>query len=314
MKRPQLITIGEVALDVILLGVDQVPKRWSILGRTKAADIFTAGSAGYVAQCFAKLGGRAAVVGKIGDDNAGRFILKGFKQAGVSARHLIVERGIRTEISTVFLYDSGNKSSVVSEILPLKLSEYGPECLIGGNAFHVGGYLLYPNLSKGRILPWIRIAKKEGELVSADPQMSVTGKWSEPFRGLIEHLDLLLMDEEEAKNVSRKKRLFDAVEKLLKDGADVVAVKTGSKGCVVGTRGRIRRVAPFKTKPISTIGAGDAFDAAFIYSSLQGWSIDRRGHFANAVAAISTTQLGCMTAIPKAKSIERIVRSHYRGS
>ena len=91
MKSFELITLGEVALDVILLGVDRVPKRWSILGRTKAADIFTAGSAGYVAQCFAKLGGRAAVVGKIGDDNAGRFILKGFKQAGVSARHLRVE-------------------------------------------------------------------------------------------------------------------------------------------------------------------------------------------------------------------------------
>ena len=314
MKSPQLVTLGEVALDVILLGVDRVPKRWSILGRTKAADIFTAGSAGYVAQCFAKLGGRAAVVGKIGDDNAGRFILKGFKQAGVSARHLRVERGIRTEISTVFLYNNGNKSSVVSEILPLKLSEYDPECLIGGNAFHVGGYLLYPNLWKGRILPWIRIAKKEGELVSADPQMSVTNKWNEPFRGLIAHLDLLLMDEEEAKKVSRKNRLVDAVEKLLKDGADVVAVKTGGKGCVVGSHGRIRTIAPFKTKLISTIGAGDAFDAAFIYGSLQRWSIEKRGKFANTVAAISTNQLGCMTAIPKAKSVERRVRSYYHDS
>lgn len=314
MKSFSLLAFGEVALDVILCGVDQVPRRWSILGKTKTADIFAAGSAGYVAQCFAKLGGRAAIMGKIGNDNAGRFILDGFRQLGVSTQHLLIKRGLKTEISTVVLYNNRNKSSVVSEIPPLRLNEFDNECLIGGNAFHVGGYLLFPNLWGRRILPWIRFAKHEGELVSADPQMSVTGKWREPFRGIVEHLDLLLLDEEEAKRISGKKRLVNAVEKLQKDGADIVAVKTGMKGCVVGSRGRIRTIAPFKTKPVSTIGAGDAFDAAFIYGSLQGWAIEKRGLFANAVAAISTTQVGCMTAIPKAKSVERIIRLHYRSS
>ncbi len=314
MKRFNLLAFGEVALDVILCGVDQVPKRWSILGKAKTADIFAAGSAGYVAQCFTKLGGRAAIVGKIGNDNAGRFILNGFKQSGVSTQRLLIKRGTKTEISTVVLYNNGNKSSVVSEIPPLRLNDFDHRCLIGANAFHVGGYLLYPNLWESRILPWIRFAKHEGALVSVDPQMSITGKWSRPFQGIVEHLDLLLLDEEEAKRVSGKKRLVDTIEKLQKNGAEVVAVKTGRKGCVVGNRGRIRSVAPFQTEPVSTIGAGDAFDAAFIYGSLQGWTIEKRGLFANAVASISTTRLGCMTAIPKAKSVERIIRSNYRSS
>ena len=314
MKVFKLIVFGEVALDVILCGVDKVPKRWSILGKTKAVDMFTAGSAGYVAQCFAKLGGRASILGKVGNDNAGRFIFNGFKQLGVSTKYLLTKRGTKTEISTVVLYNNGNKSSVVSEIPPLRLNEFKRKCLIGGSAFHVGGYLLYPNLWKRRLLPWIRFAKREGELVSVDPQMSATGKWSQPFKGVVEHLDLLLLDEEEAKKVSGKRRLIDAIEKLQKDGADVVAVKTGSKGCIVGNGGRVRKIAPFKTKPVSTIGAGDAFDAAFIYGSLQGWSIERTGLFANAIASISTTRLGCTTAIPRAASAERLMRSHYTNS
>jgi sugar/nucleoside kinase (ribokinase family) len=307
-----LTAFGEVALDVILCGVDQVPKRWSILGKTKTAGIFTAGSAGYVAQCFAKLGGRVAILGKIGCDNAGRFVLDGFKQLGVSTQHLLIKRGIQTEISTVVVYNDRNKSSVVSKIHPLRLNEFDTRCLTGGGAFHVGGYLLYPNLWGKRILPWIRFANHEGRLVSVDPQMSVTGAWSEPFQDIVEHLDVLLLDEGEARKVARKKSLVDAIEKLQKDGAAIVAVKTGRKGCVVGSRGRIWRIAPFKTNVISAIGAGDAFDAAFIYASLQGWSVEKRGLFANAVAAISTTQLGCMTAIPRAKVIEKMVRSHYR--
>jgi sugar/nucleoside kinase (ribokinase family) len=98
---------------------------------------------------------------------------------------------------------------------------------------------------------------------------------------------------------------------LLKDGAGVVAVKAGRKGCILGHDGHIRRIAQFNTKPFSTIGAGDAFDAAFIYGSIQGWPVEKRGRFANVVAAISTTQLGCMTAIPRAQRAERITESYY---
>ncbi|MGA3406180.1 MAG: SIS domain-containing protein [Candidatus Bathyarchaeia archaeon] len=52
----QSVVMTKSFTDVILAGVDKVPKSWSILGRTKAAGIFTAGSAGYVAQCYSKLG------------------------------------------------------------------------------------------------------------------------------------------------------------------------------------------------------------------------------------------------------------------
>lgn len=311
MKAYDLISFGEVALDVILSGVENVPRRWSILGRMKAGSVFAAGTAGYVAQCFSKLGGQAAIVGKIGADNAGRFILDGFRQCGVSTDYLLVKKGVDTEISTVILYNDGNKSSVVSEILPLKLEQFDRKCLTGGKAFHFAGYLLYPNLWRKRILPWIRFARDEGQLVSMDPQMSATGKWSEPFRGILEHLDVLLLDEEEAKKISRRKRIIDAVEKLMKDGAQVVAVKAARRGCVVGQGGQIRMIRAFRTRPVSTIGAGDAFDAAFIYGSLQNWNVEKTARFSNVVAAISTTKYGCMTAIPRLKIAEKICDLYY---
>jgi len=312
MSACDLIAFGEVALDIILAGVDQVPRRWSILGRAKAACAVTAGTAGYVAQCFAKLGGRAVVVGKIGDDSAGRLVLDGFRQCGVSTRDLLVERGAETEISTVILYNDGNKSSVVSNILPLRVEEFSRRSLTGGRAFHFAGYLLYPNLWRKRAIPLFRTAKEEGLFVSADPQMSATIDWSEPFQGILEHLDVLLLDEEEAKRVSRKGSVDDAVECLLRGGPRIVAVKAGARGCVVGYGGRIRRVRGYRIKRVSTIGAGDAFDAAFIFGSLQNWSVEKTARFANVVAAISTTEYGCMTAIPAAKIAEQISQTYYR--
>jgi sugar/nucleoside kinase (ribokinase family) len=142
--------------------------------------------------------------------------------------------------------------------------------------------------------------------------MSVTGEWSKPFEGVLEHLDILLLDEAEAKNISRKRRTEDAVEALLSRGCATVAVKAGKMGCIVGERGRILWTKPFKTRPISTIGPGDAFDAAFIYGALKRWTLEKIAEFSNVVAALSTTRLGCMTAVPKARIAEKITESYYR--
>jgi fructokinase len=272
----------------------------------------SAGSAGYVAQCFAKLGGRASILGKIGNDNVGRLVLDGFDRCAVSTKELIVDREAETEISTVILYNDGNKSSVVSNILPLWPDEFSKSCLTNGRAFHFAGYLLYPNIWGKDAVSLFKMARNEGLLVSADPQMSATGEWRQPFDGILEHLDVLLVDEEEARKISQRKRVQDAIESLLRSGPRIVAVKSGRRGCIVGFGDRIRRIKAYEVSSISTIGAGDAFDAAFIYGSLKNWSVEKTACFANVVAAISTTQYGCMTAIPRAKTAEKISHAYYR--
>jgi sugar/nucleoside kinase (ribokinase family) len=309
MKGIDLVVLGEVALDVILAGVDKVPRCWSQVGKVRAAGVFTAGSAGYVAQCFSKLGGRAAIVGRIGDDSTGRIVAKGFHECGVSTRSLIVDETAETEVSTVIVYNDGSKSSVVSEAPPVKLGRLDVNCLQGVKAFHIGGYLMVPDLWGRSILRWIRYASRQGTLVTLDPQMSATGEWREAFEGILEHLDVLLLDEVEARKISRKKRTHDAVEYLLGRGVSTVAVKAGKRGSIVGERGRIISTRPVKTTPVSTIGAGDAFDAAFIYGSLQGWRLEKISRFSNTVAALSMTRLGCTTAVPRARDAEKIAQS-----
>ena len=312
METSDLIAFGEVALDIILAGVDQVPKRWSILGNARAACAVSAGTAGYVAQCFARLGGRASIIGKIGNDNVGRLVLDGFNRSAVSTEKLIIDREAETEISTVILYRDGNKSSVVSKILPLRPDQFSKRSLTNGRAFHFAGYLLYPNLWRKGAASLFKMAKNEGLLVSADPQMSATGDWSRPSQGILEHLDVLLLDEEEARKISQRTRVNDAIESLMRNGPRIVAVKSGRMGCTVGYGGRIRRFRAYSVKNVSTIGAGDAFDAAFIYGSLKNWSVEKAACFANVVAAISTTQYGCVTAIPRAKTAEKISQTYYR--
>jgi len=311
MKNVDLLVLGEVALDVILAGVDRVPHRWSEIGKVKAAGVFAAGSAGYMAQCFSKLGGRAAIVGRIGDDSPGGIVIEGFHDCGVSTSLLVTDEAVNTEVSTVIVYNDDDKSSVVTEVPPLSLNRLDLHCLRGAKALHIGGYLLLPDLWGRPLVRWIRYAKHEGALVSLDPQMSATGEWRKAFEGVLEHLDLLLLDEVEARKISHKEQTLDAVEHLLAEGVSTVAVKAGKRGCIIGEHGRIHSTRPFKTKPVSAIGAGDAFDAAFIYGTLHDWPIEKTARFSNVVAALSMTKLGCMTAIPRAKDAEKIMRTYY---
>ena len=307
----KLISFGEVALDVILAGVDQVPRRWAVLGRSKTASAVTAGTAGYVAQCFSKLGGSASVLGRIGNDNVGRLLLDGFRSCRVSTEDLIIDRAVDTEISTVILYNDGNKSSVVSNILPIDPADFRRRSLTDGSAFHFAGFLLYPNLWGRRAVSLFKRVNERGLLVTADPQMSATGAWGRPFERVLEHLDVLLLDEGEAKRISRRNSVGDAIDVLLHKGTRIVAVKLGAKGCIVGSEGRIRKVAAYKVRPVSTIGAGDAFDAAFIFGSLKNWSLEKSARFANVAAAISTTRYGCMNALPGAKIVEGLADTYY---
>lgn len=311
VETPDLTVFGEVALDVILAGVNQIPRRWEILGTVKAAHAVTAGSAGYVAQCFSKLGGRSSVLGKIGNDNVGTFVLDGLRRCEVSSKDLIVDRNVDTEISTVILYNDGNKSSVVSSIPPLTVTDFTRTSITNSRAFHFAGFLLYPNLWGKAAFSLFKMARSAELLVSADPQMSATGAWAKPFEGILNQLDVLLLDEEEAKRISRRKRLSDAVETLLRRGPRIVAVKSGARGCTVAYADRIYKVRAYKVEPVSTIGAGDAFDAAFIYGSLQNWEPVTIARFANVVAAISTTQYGCMNAVPNARTAEKLSKAYY---
>jgi len=296
---------------VILSGIERVPTSWSDMGRTKATGIFAAGSAGYVAQCFAKLGGQTAIVGRIGDDNIGKMVLDGFKRCHVSTRYLILDKTKTTQVSTVVQYNDGNKASINNEIPPLDPRLMDFSFVKKTKALHVGGYLLFPEIWGKNIQRWLRLANRENVLTSLDPQMSATGQWSSAFRGLFHLLDILLLDEAEAARIARKKRVTDAVEVLLRSGVATVVVKLGSKGCMIGGNGKLRSIKAVETKSVSTIGAGDAFDAAFVYGTLKNWPFEKAAKFANVVAAMSTTQLGCMTAIPRAAVAERIAETYY---
>jgi ribokinase len=90
----------------------------------------------------------------------------------------------------------------------------------------------------------------------------------------------------------------------------IIAVKLGSKGCYVTDGRRSHLVAPFKVKVIDTTGAGDAFDAGFLYGLLAGMTLDEAAKAGNFVASRCVMAMGARTGLP---SLENLKKSMGRG-
>lgn len=75
-------------------------------------------------------------------------------------------------------------------------------------------------------------------------------------------------------------------------GIDVLCVTLGSQGCAIWVEGKLTRYAGFSVQVVDTVGAGDAFSAAFLHGVLLQWPMERTCAFANAVGAIVASRAG----------------------
>jgi sugar/nucleoside kinase (ribokinase family) len=93
----------------------------------------------------------------------------------------------------------------------------------------------------------------------------------------------------------------------------VVVVKLGAQGCLACADGELSRIPTFPVRPQDTTGAGDAFDAAFVFALTVGLALPDALEVANAGAALSTTRPGAITAFPDAAGLRAFLRAHGRG-
>ena len=92
------------------------------------------------------------------------------------------------------------------------------------------------------------------------------------------------------------------------DGAQLVAVSLGARGCYYATRKARNYVRGWPVEAVDTTGAGDTFHGAYIFGLLKGWGLAERLKFASAVAAIKCTRLGAQSS-PRFEEVNEFLKS-----
>jgi sugar/nucleoside kinase (ribokinase family) len=154
---------------------------------------------------------------------------------------------------------------------------------------HVASYFLQKALQPG--LPAVfKRARSLGLSTSLDTNFDPSGKWS-GFDALLAVTNVFLPNETEACSLAGVDTV-DLAATILSGKVETLAVKLGARGALGVSKNQIARAASIPVEVVDTVGAGDSFDAGFIFGYLQGWPLERSLRLATVCGALSTRVAG----------------------
>ncbi|MGC9095304.1 MAG: carbohydrate kinase family protein [Candidatus Bathyarchaeia archaeon] len=180
-------------------------------------------------------------------------------------------------------------------------SDLNKEYLSSSEHVHITG------LSFDTALAAAKIAKKANITVSFDPGRLMSKVGLIKLLPLLRHVDQILLNQDEARELTGANELEKAAKTLLKFGPQTVIIKRGSDGVFAMNHSESFGVPAYSVKVADTTGAGDAFSAGFITAQLEGKNLEDSVEFANATANLKITRVGAR-ALPNRKAVERFLK------
>jgi sugar/nucleoside kinase (ribokinase family) len=294
-KRFDVLVAGEINPDLILTG--DVEPAFGQVEKLVDDAVLCIGSSSVIFACgAARLGLKVAFIGICGQDVFGRFMLDEMQRAGVDVTPVILREDGKTGLSVILNRQADRAIlSHAGLMASLRAEDVTDELLRESRHLHVASYFLQTALQPG--LPDLFTRARALNLTtSLDTNYDPREEWRS-FDELLAVTHVLMVNEREAISLAGASDVHSAAIKLgIK--VDTLAIKRGADGAL-GVRGDQKISVPsLPVKVVDTIGAGDSFDAGFIYGYLNDWDLPRSLRLACACGALSTQAAGGTVSQP----------------
>jgi fructokinase len=307
---PDVTCLGELLIDFTSL------QPGASIIETPGFEKHAGGAPANVAVAVSRLGGSAAFLGMVGDDEFGCYLAKMLADRAVDITGLRYSADAHTTLAFVALRADGEREFIFYRN-PGADMLYGPADLddalvAGGRVFHHGSISLISDANRAATLRAIGLARQRGALISYDPNLRLN-LWESPGAARagialgLPTADLLKISEEELAFITGETELDAGMALLRARGIPAVIVTLGAEGCAYSWGACTGRVPGVKVEQVDATGAGDAFVAAVLYRltrrtpvilTLPQAEIEEILAFANKVAAIVVTRRGAIPAMP----------------
>lgn len=295
MKPFDLLVVGEINPDLILSG--NVEPAFGQVEKLVDSATLTIGSSSVIFACgAARLGLKVAFLGKCSDDVFGRFMLAEMCLRGIEIGNVIVVPGAATALSVILNRGVDRAILTLPGLIPTLTADDIPDkLLIQARHLHVASYFLQDGLRPGLPRLFSR-ARSLGLTTSLDTNYDPSGQW-QGFEELLPVTNVFLPNEAEACALARNADVEQAADRLA-GRVETLAVKLGAQGALGIRKGEKVRVPSLAVTVVDTVGAGDSFDAGFIYGYLNGWPLEKTLRMATICGARSTQAAGGTAAQP----------------
>ena len=299
MKKYDVLVIGDINPDIIITGLKKYPGP----GEERLVDdlnITPGGGATISSLALAKLGLDIAIYGCIGKDLFSKMLLDSLVEVGVDITNVSILNDTKAGTSIV-LSDEKDRSFITYRGALEKLDLYSISDEVLGNC----DFCFLHNYDHNKIDEYLDLAnrlKKLGKKIIFDVGYDESEQWDPKVFELLGKVDLFVPDELEALCFSGKNTIAEALYQLSTFCPNVV-VKAGKQGAYALKDGSIINVPCFPTTVVDSTGAGDSFDAGFIYGMVKGYSLENSLKLANFIGSLSVSAIGGSTGIPSTKEL-----------
>jgi fructokinase len=264
-----------------------------------------------------RLGNEATLLSAVGQDNRGALALDRMRAVGLNTRYIQQVEHLPTGTAVVETGEDGEPHFLIPRPAAFDRVADSPQ--------------LERDVQEGRV-DWLyfgTLMQTTGSVEALTAHLAGqmpkprcfydmnlrTGQWNLPLVQRLSALATVLkLNEAEAATLHAEVNLQGTPFVLeefcrawsAKYAIEAICVTLGPEGCFVYDKGVTERVAGFKIQVADTVGAGDAFGAAFLHGYERGWSIPRMARFANALGAIVASRPGATPEWTLAECLELV--------
>lgn len=316
-REIDLTAIGRLCID---LNANEINRP---MEETVTFTKYVGGSPANITIGMSRFGMKTAFIGKIADDQMGRFIKDYLLKNGIHTGNVLTDNtGAVTGLAFTEIKSPTDCSILMyrDNVADLKLraEEVQEELIARSKVLLVSGTALAQSPSREAVLQALQYAGKHGVIVAFDIDYRAY-TWKSPeeiavYCNLVaEKSDIIVGTREEFNllerfdhNPERSDRV--TASKWFDGKAKIVIIKHGKEGSVAYTKDGIgHRAKSFPAKVVKTFGAGDSYAAGFLYGIMQGWTVEQSMEFGSAAACIVISSHSCSDAMPTAEQVHSYI-------
>ncbi len=264
------------------------------------------GSAANTMVGLARLGCKVGFIGKVADDHEGKLQIDCFNSEGVDTNGIIQAKQGKSGSVLGFVDKKGARALYINPGVNdlLESREINLEYVGQTGFLHLSSFVgEKPFRAQKKLVGMLPSAIK----VSFDPGSVYAQKGLATIEPIIRSSHVLMPNALELEQLSGEPDYRKGAEFMLDMGVKIVAVKLGSKGCYVTDENEQLTVDAFPVKAVDTTGAGDAFNAGFLYGLINEQSLYECGRLGNFVASRSVMKMGARAGLPYANDLASLI-------
>lgn len=315
-KALDFIGLGRLCID---LNANEIHRP---MERTRTFTKYVGGSPANITIALARLGARTGFVGRVADDQHGRFITGYLQQNGIDLSGIVTDRsGSVTGLAFTEILSPEACSILMyrDNVADLKLTpdDVREDYIRSARSLLISGTALAASPSREAALRSVELARRNGIPVLLDidyrPYTWQSTAEAGLYCGLVASASDLVIGGSEEFGLLETGELRAITDEAatarywLGRAAQLVVVKRGGDGSTAYTAdGGVYPGRTFPAQVVKTFGAGDAFAGAFIFGLLQGWPVERCQMYGSAAASIVVASHSCSEAMPTIAQIEAV--------